>query len=153
MLSIAALGVALLWRRAGPGPIWLMRATLYVAAVVAVYLDHGTPTRPWPMTATQWLVVPLLAASTVTALRLSGDRRFETTPLDLLLIFGALALPNLPGLEHAPRHLGLSVAELVALCYAIELVSAVGARLRSALVASALGFFLVIAFRAYFQVQ
>ena len=55
-------------------------------------------------------------------MRLSRERRFEVTPLDLLVIFVALALPNLPGLRGAPSNLGLSVAKLVVLFYAVEML-------------------------------
>jgi hypothetical protein len=81
-------------------------------------------------------------------MRLSPERRFEATPLDLLLIFAALALPNLPGLENAPHNLGLSIAKLMVLCYAVEMISALGSRLRTALIGAGAIFFAVIAVRA-----
>jgi hypothetical protein len=98
--------------------------------------------------AAKWVFLPLLAITVIIAVRLSGHRRFEATPLDLLLIFAALALPNLPGLENAPHNLGLSVAKLVALCYAVEMISTVGSRLRTALIATTSVFFVLIAARA-----
>jgi len=149
LAGFATLALGLWWRRSAFGGLWLTRAALYVAIVMAVYLDRGSVQPPWLLNAAEWLALPLLALATVVAMRLSGDRRFETTPLDLLLIFGALALPNLPGLEHAPRHLGLSVAELVALCYAVEMISTMGTRLQTGLRACALLFFAVIALRAW----
>jgi hypothetical protein len=81
-------------------------------------------------------------------MRLSGSRRFEATPLDLLLIFGALALPNLPGIEGAPSNLGLSAAKLVLLCYAVELITVLGSRLRTTLLGATGTFYLLIALRA-----
>ena len=81
-------------------------------------------------------------------MRLSGSRRFEATPLDLLLIFGALALPNLPGLAGAASHIGISAAKLVVLCYAVELIVALGSPLRTALLIATGLFYLLIAVRA-----
>src|SRR5258706_525665 len=77
---------------------WLVRAALYVAVMVAVYLDYITTMNAPLFQAAKWAFLPLLALSVAVSMRLSGSLRFEATPLDLLLIFGALALPNLPGL-------------------------------------------------------
>jgi hypothetical protein len=79
----------------------------------------------------------------------SEHRRFEATPLDLLLIFGALALPNLPGVAAASSNLGLSAAKLVVLCYAVEIIAVVGSRLRTALLSAAGAFYVLIAVRAF----
>ncbi len=83
------------------------------------------------------------------AIRLSAQRRFEATPLDLLLIFGALALPNLPGVAAASSNFGLSAAKLVVLCYAVEMIAVVGSRLRVALLGAAGVFYVLIAVRAF----
>jgi hypothetical protein len=47
------------------------------------------------------------------------------------VIFVALALPNLPGLRGAPSNLGLSVAKLVVLFYALEMLAEHSARTRA----------------------
>jgi hypothetical protein len=73
----------------------------------------------------------LLTLAVVLRLRLSRERRFEVTPPDLLVIFVALALPNLPGLRGAPSNLGLSVAKLVVLFYALEMLAEHSARTRA----------------------
>jgi hypothetical protein len=117
--------------------------------IVAVYLDQGTSMHAPVWRAVKFAFLPLLAISVVLGVRLSAQRRFEATPLDLLLIFGALALPNLPGLASAPSNFGLSATKLVVLCYAVEMIAVVGSRLRTALLGATGVFYLLIAVRAF----
>jgi UDP-GlcNAc:undecaprenyl-phosphate/decaprenyl-phosphate GlcNAc-1-phosphate transferase len=128
---------------------WLLRGVLYVAVVLSVYLDHGTVVSAPIQRLGNWIFLPLLAISVIISIRFSRQRRFEATPLDLLLIFGALALPNLPGLAAAPSNFGLSAVKLVVLCYAVEMIAAVGSRLRIALLAVAAAFYVLVAVRAF----
>jgi len=130
------------------GDTWLLRIPLYVAVMVAVYLDQGTSTHASLWQAVKLAFLPLLAILVVLAIRLSAQRRFEATPLDLLLIFGALTLPNLPGVADASSNFGLSAAKLVVLCYAVEMIAVVGSRVRDALFGAAGVFYVLIAVRA-----
>jgi UDP-GlcNAc:undecaprenyl-phosphate GlcNAc-1-phosphate transferase len=149
-LGLLALGLGALWRQSAFAATWLVRGALYVAVMVAVYLDHVTTMHaPPPLRAAKWVFLPLLALAVAVAMRLSGSRRFEATPLDLLLIFGALALPNLPGLVSAPSNLGFSVATLVVLCYAVEMIAALGSRLKAALLGAIGTFYLLITVRVW----
>jgi UDP-GlcNAc:undecaprenyl-phosphate GlcNAc-1-phosphate transferase len=148
-LCLVPLALAAVFRRSAFADGWLVRAALYVAVVVAVYLDHRAPVRVPMLQLTKWIVLPLLALAVAFAMRLSGERRFEATPLDLLLIFGALALPNLPGLAGASSNFGLSAAKLVVLCYAVEMISTVNSPLRGALLGTGAVFFLLLAGRAF----
>ena len=77
----------------------ITQGVLYVAVVVAVYLDHTDPNLPQLFEFAKLVLFPVLALAVAIRLRLSRERRFEVTPLDLLVIFVALALPNLPGLQ------------------------------------------------------
>jgi UDP-GlcNAc:undecaprenyl-phosphate/decaprenyl-phosphate GlcNAc-1-phosphate transferase len=128
---------------------WLVRGALYVAVIVAVYLDQGTSLHAPLWQAVKFTFLPLLAICVVLGIRLSAQRRFEATPLDLLLIFGAIALPNLPGLAAAPSNYGLSAAKLVVLCYAVEMIAVIGSRLRTAFLGAAGVFYLLIAVRTF----
>jgi UDP-GlcNAc:undecaprenyl-phosphate/decaprenyl-phosphate GlcNAc-1-phosphate transferase len=152
-LSAALCLLPLLLSARGPrsafAETWLVRGALYVAVIVAVYLDQGTSMQAPLWRAVKYAFLPLLAVSVVLGLRLSAQRRFEATPLDLLLIFGALALPNLPGLAAAPSNFGPSAAKLVVLCYAVEMIAVIGSRLRTALLGTAGVFYLLIAVRAF----
>lgn len=148
-LGLLPLALGTLRRQPAFVDSWLVPGAIYVAVVVGVYLDHRTLMNAPLLQAAKWVFLPLLVISVAIAVRLSGRRRFETTPLDLLLIFAAVALPNLPGLEHAPRNLGLSIAKLAALCYAVEMILTVGSRLRTALLGAGAVFYMLIAIRAF----
>jgi len=148
-LCLVALAVGVLCRRSRFAETWLVPGTLYVAVMVAVYLDHFSSINALPLQAAKWVLLSLLALAVAVSMRLSGNRRFEATPLDLLLIFGALALPNLPGLAGAPSNFGFSAAKVVVLCYAVEMIAALGSRLRMGLLGAAGSFYVLITVRAF----
>jgi len=125
---LATLVVAgLLWRRS---PLHVLeKAACYVSAALLVYVDATLPEGarwiPW----LDWLLPLGVAAVTALRLRWSRDRRFELTPLDLLIVFMALIVPSLPGLMQLPPGAPLGVAKIVVLFYAIELLAGGGVRL------------------------
>jgi UDP-GlcNAc:undecaprenyl-phosphate GlcNAc-1-phosphate transferase len=120
-LLIASLAGCIAWR--SKPVVMAERGILYVFTAVVVYLDTtvGPPQQPW--TALHWALPLGIAAMTALRLRLSADRRFELTPLDLLVLFVALVVPNLPGLVELPPGTPLGIAKIVVLCYAIELLA------------------------------
>jgi UDP-GlcNAc:undecaprenyl-phosphate GlcNAc-1-phosphate transferase len=125
---LATLVVAgLLWRRS---PLHVLeKAACYVAAALFVYLDATLPEGarwiPW----LDWLLPLGVAVVTALRMRWSRDRRFELTPLDLLVVFMALIVPSLPGLMQLPPGAPLGVAKIMVLFYAIELLAGGGVRL------------------------
>ena len=129
------LGLAMLQRSEMPGMSAVTQGALYVAVVIAVYLDHIELEPVGLFVFAKKALFPLLTTVVLLRLRLSRERRFAVTPLDLLVIFVALALPNLPGLRGAPSNLGLSVAKLVVLFYALEMLAGHSARTKAWLVA------------------
>jgi len=116
---IALIGLLLEWRRTSFD--WLLRGALYMAAVLAVYLDYQTLDHTGMLPLAKWVFLPLLVISVALGMRLSLERRFTITTLDVLLIFIIITLPNLPGLTGSPAHMGISLGKLVALVYGIEL--------------------------------
>ncbi len=92
--ALLATSVAVSLGRSGTRLAWLMQAALYVGAVVAIYLDPIMPTDHPLVLAAKWVLLPILVAAVVLRLRLSGDRRFQVTPLDVLLLIIALVLPT-----------------------------------------------------------
>jgi len=131
LLLIALLAVTLSWLgilRAKPLST-IEKAALYVTATVLVYLDTVTARaepalKPWI-----WAAVLTMAAGALLRLRLSTDRRFQLTPLDLIVLFVALVVPSLPNTIGLPAGGALGIAKLVILFYAIEaLVSRVEQR-------------------------
>jgi hypothetical protein len=60
-----------------------------------------------------WAAIGLAGAGTVLRLRLSPDRRFVLTPLDLIMLFVALVVPSLPGSFALPDGGAAGIAKLV----------------------------------------
>jgi len=143
-----ALVVALLLAASMPRSDWLTRIVLYVGAVMAVYLDHMTPEKVVALQQIKWLCLPLLAASVVVRIRLSVERRFMVTALDVLVLFAAVVVPLLPGLADGSGNLGLSLLKLVTLVYAIELITDQTSRGQRLIASGTSAFFIVVALRA-----
>jgi hypothetical protein len=95
----------------------------------------------------KWIALPVLALAVLVRMRLSRERRFELTTLDVLLIFIALAIPNLPGLIVGPSNLGFSILKLMVLVYAVELCTDQSDRGRLVLAAGVAGCACVIGVR------
>ncbi len=109
----------------------LAHGAIFVAVVVAVYLDHIEPSDARAFVTAKLVLFPVLATAVVLRMRTTRERRFEITTLDVLVVFLALVLPNLPGLQGAPSNLGLSVMKLIVLLYAVEMLSGRSERVRA----------------------
>jgi len=118
----AALGIALcmtlVTRWSATEPSWFGKGALYICAVLAVYLDYWAETEP-----SRWSQAVLfggLVLAVALRFRLTSDRRFRITPLDILVVFAAAVIPNLPGSLAVPAGAGVSVGKLVVLFYGLE---------------------------------
>jgi UDP-GlcNAc:undecaprenyl-phosphate GlcNAc-1-phosphate transferase len=123
IIVLFALSVALLLiLRAGSlHPI--EKATLYVTATVLLYLDGLVLPAPSRLISIlTWSAVSIAGITTAVRLRLHRDRRFQVTPLDLIVLFMALVVPSLPGTFNLPHGSALTIAKLVILFYAIEVL-------------------------------
>ena len=98
------------------------KAVVYVTASVLVYLDAVVATPDRLMSALNWMAVSMAAMATGVRLRLHNDRRFQLTPLDLIVLFMALVVPSLPGTLHLPHGGALAIAKLVIVFYAVEML-------------------------------
>jgi hypothetical protein len=114
------------WRAISAGTI--DKAALYVAVVIAVYFDRQTHTLLEAQPPAQWLLFAILIMAIALRFRFAADRRFRITPLDVLVIFAAIVIPNLPGSIAASNTLGESVAKLIALMYGMEMLLGAAAR-------------------------
>jgi UDP-GlcNAc:undecaprenyl-phosphate GlcNAc-1-phosphate transferase len=112
---LAVIGTLLVILRVKPLHI-VEKAALYITAAVLVYLDSAILPETPMLAGLKW------AASTVLRLRLSADRRFVLTPLDLIVLFVALVIPSLPGTIALPNGGAVGIAKLVILFYAIEVL-------------------------------
>jgi UDP-GlcNAc:undecaprenyl-phosphate GlcNAc-1-phosphate transferase len=114
----------LIWRQGRGAISGVEKTALYVTAALAVYLD--VPTRfAAPALYLEIVLLLVLITSIVVWVRLCYGQRFQLTPLDLLVVIVALAVPNLPGSVGNPQGLGAAVLKLVALFYGIETLSTV----------------------------
>jgi UDP-GlcNAc:undecaprenyl-phosphate GlcNAc-1-phosphate transferase len=111
----------LLFLRAAPLSL-VEKAALYVTATVLVYLDAFVLPTDRVMSALTWIAVSIAAVATAIRLRLQNDRRFQLTPLDLIVLFMALVVPSLPGTFRLPHGGALTIAKLLILFYAIEML-------------------------------
>lgn len=98
------------------------KAALYVTVTVLVYLDAVVLPEHRILSVICWVAVGIAAVATAVRLRLNNDRRFQPTPLDLIVLFMALVVPSLPGTLHLPHGGALAIAKLVILFYAIEML-------------------------------
>jgi hypothetical protein len=121
LLLMALLAITVTWLILFRGkPLsTIEKSALYVTAAILVYLDsvighaHG-------VSVAAWIAMCTMAVGTALRLRLANDRRFELTPLDLIVLFVALVVPNLPGSIGLPNGGALGIAKLVIFFYAIE---------------------------------
>jgi UDP-GlcNAc:undecaprenyl-phosphate/decaprenyl-phosphate GlcNAc-1-phosphate transferase len=98
------------------------KAALYVTATVLVYLDAVALPADRLVSILTWLAISIAAIATAVRLRLHNDRRFQVTPLDLIVLFMALIVPSLPGTFNLPHGGVMAIVKLVILFYAIEVL-------------------------------
>jgi UDP-GlcNAc:undecaprenyl-phosphate/decaprenyl-phosphate GlcNAc-1-phosphate transferase len=122
-LSALVLIAGVLSHRGSSEAGWLERGALYVSALIAVMMD-----RPGAIAGDLKLTLDLVVFGTLVLaiglrLYLSTDRRFRISPLDVLVLLVALALPNLPGSVLSSYPVGGIVAKVLLLMYGIENLS------------------------------
>lgn len=97
-------------------------AAAYVSVVILVYLDQTSAHKPPVLTALSWVLIAVTGIAALLRFWLSPTRRFEVSTLDLLVLFIALVLPNLPGAIPLPPELVAGVAKAVILLYVVEML-------------------------------
>lgn len=120
-LSVAGLSVAAMLLLKSRSPI-ILRLSAYLASVMAAYLiaswdvDSAAPT---------WLLGIYLLALTmalILAIRVTRRDLFQVTPQDLLILFLALAIPNLSGSTLHHYQIGEVGIMLIVIFYASEFI-------------------------------
>lgn len=137
LVVATSLGIAQLSERSRLG-YGLERAGAYLSILLLVYLEAVSAVESEHGRALSWVLPGCAAVFAALRLWLSGDRRFETTTLDVLVVFIALVVPALPGSLWFPQPLTAGLAKAVVLLYVVEiLLRTVDARgaLRTALAA------------------
>jgi UDP-GlcNAc:undecaprenyl-phosphate GlcNAc-1-phosphate transferase len=122
ILALFAVTIGLLViLRASPLSV-VEKAALYVTATVLVYLDTVALPADRLVSILTWVAISIAAVATAVRLRLHNDRRFQVTPLDLIVLFMALIVPSLPGTFNLPHGGVMAIVKLVILFYAIEVL-------------------------------
>jgi UDP-GlcNAc:undecaprenyl-phosphate/decaprenyl-phosphate GlcNAc-1-phosphate transferase len=123
MLALALLAVLLaLYFRYRHKPFNIVeRAAAYVAAICVVYLVQSRPGFLAGLGLYGNMLFAAMAVAVVIGFRV-GTERFRLTPMDFLVIFIAVLVPNLPDLNLKVEHLGIGVTMVIVLFYSIELV-------------------------------
>lgn len=108
---------------AGRGTAWVVRAGLYVGSTCLMYYSEISPR----LSGTD-LMTPLnigfvlLAGLVVLTIRFTGTDRFQTTPLDYLIVLLAVVLPFLPDMTVGTVPVSLLAAKLIVLFFSFELL-------------------------------
>ena len=127
MMLIALLVLSAL--RAERPLLWFERTVAYVSVVLLVYLDQTAIDKPPFLTTASWTLIAITGAAAVARFWLSPTRRFEVTALDLLVVFIALVVPNLPGSLALPADLPAGIAKAVILLYVVEMLLTINLKL------------------------
>ena len=123
-LSIAVFTVVLLGLSFSPqiAP-YFVRGGLYVGTTFLLYVCEGPRDRSLPalaMAHNAFFVV--VAVMVLLSLRFNAENRFQTTPLDYLMVFLAVTFPLLPEVSADMSHLGILAAKLIVLFFSFELL-------------------------------
>jgi UDP-GlcNAc:undecaprenyl-phosphate/decaprenyl-phosphate GlcNAc-1-phosphate transferase len=118
---LATTGCLLLILRGGPLS-FVEKAVLYVTATILVYLDATISSEDRLISVLTWFALSVATMGTAVRLRLQNDRRFQVTPLDLIVLFMALVVPSLPGVFKLPQGNALAIVKLIILFYSIEVL-------------------------------
>lgn len=109
-------------RRPEQSFFWFERAAAYCSVVMLVYLDQTMPDKPPLLTTLSWTFIGITGAAALLRFWVSPTRRFELSTLDVIVIFIAVVLPNLPGSMALPADLPGGVAKAVILLYVVEIL-------------------------------
>ncbi|HLB96871.1 MAG TPA: hypothetical protein VJK90_04365 [Acetobacteraceae bacterium] len=101
---------------------WFERTATYVSVVLLVYLDQTALDHTQALATVSWTLIGITGAAALARFWLSPTRRFEVTTLDLIVVFVALVLPNLPGSLPLPPDLPQGIAKSVILLYVVEML-------------------------------
>lgn len=76
----------------------------------------------WPIYVTQNTLLALIAILVLLSMRFNRGNRFQTTPLDYLMVFFALIVPLLPEMRADMPTLSILAGKLIVLYFSFELL-------------------------------
>lgn len=101
------------------------KGMFYATGAAFVAVDTAVPAGARTVPFLDFALMVCVGLSTVVALRSNRARSFGVTPLDILVLFVTLVIPNLPDFNLLPSVVPLALAKVVVLCYGLEVVSTV----------------------------
>ena len=102
---------------------WFIRVGLYVGGTFVLYLSDQGASGAQGMFHTPLNVFFLcLAILIMLTIRFGSEHRFQTTPLDYLIIFLAFVIPFLPEIRVEEINISLLTAKMVVMFFAFELL-------------------------------
>jgi UDP-GlcNAc:undecaprenyl-phosphate GlcNAc-1-phosphate transferase len=119
LFAIILLGFLLLPRLAP----YFVRGGLYLGSTFLLYVSdtswmHAVP----PIHLTYQILFGAMAVMVLLSMRFHSQSRFQTTPLDYLVVFLAVILPFLPEVRMDTSAIGLFAAKLIVLFFSFELL-------------------------------
>lgn len=102
---------------------YFVRGGLYMGSTFLLYLSDASWMRavpPFPMT--YHLLFGTIAVMVLLCMRFDSHNRFQTTPLDYLMVFLAVVFPFLPEVSTDISALGVFAAKLIVLYFSFELL-------------------------------
>jgi UDP-GlcNAc:undecaprenyl-phosphate/decaprenyl-phosphate GlcNAc-1-phosphate transferase len=99
---------------------WFERLPAYLSVILLVYLDQTASARAG-VASLSWILIAVTAGAALLRFGFS-QRRLEVTALDLLVVFVALVIPNLPGFVSLPPDLPGDILKAVVLLYVVEMI-------------------------------
>jgi UDP-GlcNAc:undecaprenyl-phosphate/decaprenyl-phosphate GlcNAc-1-phosphate transferase len=97
------------------------RACVYIGAICVVYLVQVLPGALADFSVYRNILFVVIAVAVVIGFRFS-EERFRITPMDFLVVFVALLVPNIPEFNLPSHEIAVGIAMLIVLFYGIELV-------------------------------
>lgn len=101
---------------------WIEIGVTFIGSTIVIYQVQTASSILEHIKVYHDLYFVILAIIVLMGFRFSHDRKFIITPLDFLIIFIALIVPNLPGLPMTDANIGISIAKMIVLFYGIVLV-------------------------------
>jgi UDP-GlcNAc:undecaprenyl-phosphate GlcNAc-1-phosphate transferase len=98
------------------------KSVVYVLAAALAYLFSHADWLPRELQRLEWILIVIIAVATAAALRFAEKPQFQLNTMDLLVLFTAIVVPNLPGAIWGDANLAALAARLAVLFYALELV-------------------------------
>ena len=102
---------------------YFVRGGLYLGSTFLLYVSDATWLRaapPFPVT--YHVLFGVIAVMVLLCMRFDSQSRFQTTPLDYLMVFLAVIFPFLPGVSTDISALGLFATKLIVLFFSFELL-------------------------------